>query len=306
MSERGAQWYKREPRAFLEGVRRLTEREIAVYAIVLDLIYDGGHQTLDDPKHIASYFSDIGVASVRRAIDALVEAGKLERDGEFLTNKRAKNEGKTRRELAETRKNSGHLGGVSSGKSRAKNNENNEMTEANASSVSPLDKIRVREEEIEANASLSETSSDARRKPKGNEAYTSEFEAFWLAYPRSPNMSKLKTFAAWRKLSDDDQRVCAAGVAPYRAFLAAKDDHPTMHATTFIIERRFDGFLEQAAAAAPRPITDDDWRKRLEFGRKNSKWHVENWGPIPGAVDCRVPEHLLQPGDGQGWAIWDA
>jgi hypothetical protein len=94
MSERGADWYKREPRAFLEGIRQMSEREIAVYSVILDLIYDGGHRTRNDPKHIASYFSDVGSAAVRRAIQCLIAAGKLELDGDFLTNKK----GEIRRE----------------------------------------------------------------------------------------------------------------------------------------------------------------------------------------------------------------
>lgn len=119
----------------------MTERDIAVYSVVLDLIYDGEHQTFDDPKHIASYFSDLGSASVRRTIDRLVEAGKLVREGEFLTNKRAKNEGKTREELKKSRRHSAHLGSVSSGKSRSKPNEVKNLSEANASPDTALDKI---------------------------------------------------------------------------------------------------------------------------------------------------------------------
>jgi len=181
MSERGAQWYKREPRAFLEGVRRMTERDIAVYAIVLDLIYDGGHQTLDDPKHIASYFSDLGSASVRRTIDRLVEAGKLVREGEFLTNKRAKNEGKTREELRETRRYSAHLGGVSSGKSRTKSNKNNDLSEANASSNVVLDKIR---EDIEGKEEAK--ASSKKRGTRLPEDWT--LPAEWRAWAEGENL----------------------------------------------------------------------------------------------------------------------
>lgn len=162
------------------------------------------------------------------------------------------------------------------------------------------------ETETEKKEPLSETSSDAGPKSKPKATYSSEFEDFWLGYPRTPNMSKSKAFDAWRKLSPEERRACATAVEPYKAFLKAKADHPVMHAATFINERRFEGFLEQAAAAAPKPISDDDWRKRIAFGRKNSKWHVEQWGPFPGAADCHIPEHLLQPGDGQGWSVWEA
>jgi len=90
MTSRGTAWYRRDSRAFLEGVRLLTGREIEVYAVVLDLICDDGHSAIDDPKHIASHLSDLGPAAVRRALDGLVEAGMLERDDGRLTAKRAR------------------------------------------------------------------------------------------------------------------------------------------------------------------------------------------------------------------------
>lgn len=163
-----------------------------------------------------------------------------------------------------------------------------------------------REGKGEAKASLSETSSDGRPKPKGGKGYSAEFDAFWLSYRRTPNMSKSKAFVGWRKLSDQDRKACSSAVGPYLAFLDAKPDHPVMHAATFINERRFDGFHELAASSAPKVTTDEDWQKRLAYGRKNLKWRVASWGAMPGTAECRVPENLLQLGDGEGWTVWDA
>ncbi len=162
-----------------------------------------------------------------------------------------------------------------------------------------------KQEQEQDKDSLSERGSDERSKPRSSNTYPEPFEAFWRDYPRSPNMSKPRTLAEWKKLSADERKTCHDAVPAYRAFLTSKPDHPTMHAVTFIKERRFEGFSEQAASTAPRPLTDEDWLKRLGFGRNSRQWHVENWGPIPGNPDCRVPEHLLQPSDGQGWAVWE-
>ncbi|MEI5680483.1 MULTISPECIES: hypothetical protein [unclassified Mesorhizobium] len=158
----------------------------------------------------------------------------------------------------------------------------------------------------EPNGSLSETSSDDAGKSKKKPAYPPVFESFWLDYPRTPNMSKTKAFAAWRKLPGEDQASCHRALPAYKAYLAAKPDHPVMHATTFISERRFDGFLEQATASAAKPVTEGDWNKRLTFARDKHQWHLEAWGPFPGADGCKVPGHLLQPNDGHGWAEWEA
>ncbi|WP_085033913.1 DUF1376 domain-containing protein [Ensifer aridi] len=297
MSKRGADWYKREPRAFLEGVRRLTEREIAVYAVVLDLIYDGGHQTQDDPKHIASYFSDVGSAAVRRAIDSLVDAGKLIRQDGFLTNKRAQNEGKTREELKKTRQKIGHLGGVSSGKSRSQINENKDIAEPIADIHAREDKIRLDKREEDKSSSLSETSSDEKPKSKKRLSYPEQFEAFWKAYPTDRNMAKKEAFDAWKKLDAEDRAACLAAVPGYRELLKRKPTLETLHACRFITKRRFEGY----APEPPQSVDEAAWIKRLNYGRREGKWASDKWGPAPKRAGCLVPENLLQPDDGAGW-----
>ena len=141
---RGLDWYKRESRSFLDGVRAayLSAKEIAVYTVVLDLIYEGGGQTPNQPSYISGYIQDMGAAGVRNAISSLLEKGKLIENEGNLTQKRAQNEAKTKRKLSETRSISGHIGGVSSAKSRAKTAQNNDLDEANASSKTQAEKRR--------------------------------------------------------------------------------------------------------------------------------------------------------------------
>jgi hypothetical protein len=147
--KRGLEWYKRQPRSWLDGIRaaRMTERQAAIYGIIVDLIYDGAGETPDDPKHIASYLSNVGQAAVRTTIQQLIDMGKLWRVDGMLHQKRAENEAQTRRNLSETRAEIGRLGGISSGNSRRRSSENNDLGEANASSKHEADKRRVREEE---------------------------------------------------------------------------------------------------------------------------------------------------------------
>ena len=154
--------------------------------------------------------------------------------------------------------------------------------------------------------SMSERGSDPCPQSRKKQSYPEAFEAFWQAYPRTPNMSKPKALAGWKKLTEVERAACHQAVPAYRSFLASKRDHPTMHASTFINERRFEGFSEQAAASASKVVTDADWQKRLTFARDKRQWHVEAWGAFPGNPGCKVPEHLLQASDGQGWAVWEA
>lgn len=153
------------------------------------------------------------------------------------------------------------------------------------------------EADTEEKDSLSETSSDEQPRKTLQKKYPADFEAFWSAYPRSPNMSKSKALAGWKKLTEAERAACHQAVPAYRAFLASKADHPTMHATTFINERRFEGF----APEPPKRVDEAVWLKRLTYGRSKGGWFTGQWGPAPGQVGCSVPEHLLKPDDGAGW-----
>ncbi len=147
MSRRGANWYPREPHAYLGGVRGLPSKLHAVYSVILDLVYDGGGECPNDPKWISGWFSDLGPASVRRAISDLCDIGKLAVEGESLTNKRATIEAKTDRETREKRRESGRKGGQISGERRAeksvRSNENKDLGEASASTKNEAEQSRV-------------------------------------------------------------------------------------------------------------------------------------------------------------------
>jgi uncharacterized protein YdaU (DUF1376 family) len=163
-----------------------------------------------------------------------------------------------------------------------------------------------REEEVreEPNGSLSETplSDDVRAKaPKRKRPeYPADFDAAWLAYPRSPNMSKAEALPAWRRLSVEDRALVLPSIAGYRAYLATKPDLEVIHFARYLSKRRFEGYAGEAAASA----TESDWLKRLEWARTNRKWSASEWGPMPGVSGCNAPLSLLLPGDGVGWAEW--
>lgn len=145
--KRGLEWYKREPQAIRMAIMaaRMTAAQAAIYNLVIDLIYEGGGETPNEPQHIAAHFSDIGTAKARTTISELIAMGKLFVVGSMLHEKRAENQAKTRRKLSETRAEIGRIGGVSSGVSRAKTNDNNDMSEANASSKHEAERERDRE-----------------------------------------------------------------------------------------------------------------------------------------------------------------
>lgn len=80
--------------------------------------------------------------------------------------------------------------------------------------------------------------------------YPAAFEGWWLAYPRTPVMSKKEAISAWNRLSEPDRLLAVAALPKYREFLKSKSDHPVVHACRFLSQRRFDGFEEIATEPA--------------------------------------------------------
>lgn len=76
---RGLDWYRRDPVAIRMAIMaaRMTAAQAAVYSLVIDLIYEGGGETPNEPQHIAAHFSDMGTAKARRTIEDLIAMGKL-------------------------------------------------------------------------------------------------------------------------------------------------------------------------------------------------------------------------------------
>lgn len=95
-----------------------------------------------------------------------------------------------------------------------------------------------------------------------------KFRDFWIAKPGKDG-TKLEWAATWRSWV---RRACEMrGISP---------------------------------AANGKDATDDDWRKRLGFARRERKWAKSRWGPMPNEPGCLVPPGLIELTDGTGWAEW--
>lgn len=156
--------------------------------------------------------------------------------------------------------------------------------------------IEYREEDILSGTGVP----DPDQKKGSRTRYPADFDAAWLAYPRTQNMSKAEALPEWRKLSAEDRTAVLQSIPAYRQFLKTKPDLETIHFVRYLKKRRFDGFVEAGSSTA----TDDDWLKKLQFGREKREWATGEWGPAPGQPACQIPAHLLQPGDGVGWSEW--
>jgi uncharacterized protein YdaU (DUF1376 family) len=119
--KQGLDWYKRDPRAFLDGVQGMGPELIGCYAVLLDLIYARGGDTLRDDRHLAGVLG-CSVRMARTLTDQLIKAKKITQTGDTITNKRAEKDAKQRRNERETLANHGRMGGERSGEYRKNNN----------------------------------------------------------------------------------------------------------------------------------------------------------------------------------------
>ncbi len=65
-----------------------------------------------------------------------------------------------------------------------------------------------------------------------------------------------------------------------------------------------DELAQQGRPLAPKAEDDEAWKSRLGHGRNRKIWATSQWGPPPNHPGCRVPSHLIQNGDGDGWQDW--
>lgn len=117
MPDRGLDWYKRDPQAFIDSMQGLKPELIGTCAILIDLMYCRAGKIQRDDRHLGGVLG----CSTRKAkslTDKLIEIGKIiEKDG-MLTNRRALREAKSKSEWNELRVEAGRKGGIKSGEAR--------------------------------------------------------------------------------------------------------------------------------------------------------------------------------------------
>lgn len=99
----GLPYYKAYPRDFIEGTIGMPFEVKCAYRVVLDLIYMQGGNLPDDARYISGLLG----CSIRKWTSiraALLEVGKLQVSGQFLTNYRAVSELETLSKLQDTKR----------------------------------------------------------------------------------------------------------------------------------------------------------------------------------------------------------
>lgn len=106
--------------------------------------------------------------------------------------------------------------------------------------------------------------------PDGPDVRPADFEVFWKAYPRSPNMSKAAALKSWRAQKSHLPPLPSllAALAKYKAFLDAETrkrgrEYPAKHAQGWLSERRWEGYLQADEAPLKPTAHAPDWADNI-------------------------------------------
>lgn len=236
MSGRGMTWYKRDPIRFVDGVQGLGPDVIGAYAVLLDLMYARGGETLRDDRHLAGILG-CSVRLARALTDRLIEVGKVEFHDGFVSNSRAKSQAKQARTETEAKSNAQRM----RREREAVAKESKGLADNLVGVVPPKEKRR--EEKITPT-------------PYG-------FEDFWKAYPRK--VSKADAVKAYAKaIKTADPATILAGVKRFAEAAKNTETRFIVHPARWLGGERW---ADEAPAKSADNIVDMGWFGRGEVVR---------------------------------------
>ncbi len=247
----GLDWYKKNPRDFLDAIVGMPIDEIGAYSVCLDLMYARGGPIPFEPRWLSGNFS----VSTKRAtalIEALVGRGKLVlRDG-HLTNARVEKELENSAEISRKLRENGAKGGRNRAENDAAARENNNLVQAG------LKHIREDREKKDSSNELSLSDANASSpQPRAGAAseYPKAFETWWAIYPRKEGKrDALKAYLSAGKRKGGGRDAVAFLLDRVTAYAAQPPpvDRDYPHAATWLNGGRYDDPIEENGHAATR------------------------------------------------------
>lgn len=91
MADRRIPYFKFYPVDFMDGVRGMTAQEVGLYTMLLCRMYEQDGPIQDDAFRLATYCG-MRAATFETTLEKLIRLGKIDRDGGWLSNDRARKE----------------------------------------------------------------------------------------------------------------------------------------------------------------------------------------------------------------------
>lgn len=269
----------------LGGTQNMEPLTELAYRRIIDMIYSSNDNLLDDDK-VLQYSTKTGTKwkAIKQALIEVHQKIYIE-DGKIRHRKCTEKLEKSRKNIEQKRVAQAAM--IEARK--AKNNDLADESDENSCEKNgdPVDEknngsdndksLKDNETGLAAASAVATAAALANQEPKNpkkkespyspprGDRFAEEFEKFWKAYRRTPNMSKKKARAGWDriagKLAPPEDLIRSVGL--YNDWLDAQGAKapPVCHASTFLNEHRFQGFLDQAAPADPDTAPKMKWAK---------------------------------------------
>lgn len=164
--KRGLDWFKCYPSTQLDMLQGLSSREMAVYSVIQNLIYQRGGPISCDAKWIAGWIADMGAAAVRTAVAGLQEAGLIAVGDGSIFIETAEIQIESVEKLRKSASDRGKKGGENSAVSRSKSSAHNKTDQAVASNFHEADKEKSKSKKEETSSLSSENGFPTLDAPK--------------------------------------------------------------------------------------------------------------------------------------------
>lgn len=230
----GLPYYKAYPRDFIEGTIGMPFEMKCAYRVVLDLIYMQGGDLPDDARYISGLLG----CSVRKwnsVRDFLIGAGKIQVNGEFLTNYRAVSELESLAKLQDKQR-----------ENRARPNKNKGLRKPKPDHTEP-------EPEPEENT---------------NVFSPGDFEAFWAICPRKVGKGAARKAYA-KAVKAENPATLFSAMQRHAEEVRGKDEQYIPHPATWINQERWNDEPAQTNSGADfAKRAAEQWRaRRMDSGQ---------------------------------------
>lgn len=135
----------------------------------------------------------------------------------------------------------------------------------------------------DANASLSETSSDPPKKSRSRNSYPEAFEKLWRDYPTDPLMSKKAAYQAWQRMDEEARGLAMQSIPSFRAYCRQNTDYRPVHLVRYLQQERFVGFVGLAKKKEGQVFVPKDtpafaaWQNIRPTPKARSESGEEGW-----------------------------
>ncbi|AII27784.1 hypothetical protein B9J07_12980 [Sinorhizobium sp. LM21] len=284
-------WVRFFPSDWLGGTRGMSAVETGVYITLVATMYERREPIPEDHARLAR-LCGASNSAFKRALDTLVEEGKITRVAGGLWNDRVEKEQVYLSEKSEVARRAGKKSAE-----KRKQIQQQDSTDVQRTFNGRSTKPEARSQKPEATLS-----SVAPAQPDFDVIQSKLIDAAGQSgiHPHGAFIVGpiVELIASGVDLETDILPVIRSAVS--RRTLPVGSWSYFVPAIREAYERRI--AAGKGLVQAPQLATgDEDWARRLRFARTKRMWSVAELGPAPGQPGCRVPAHLLEPTDGQGW-----